>query len=299
MGTDRVNINVGDGEQIKPDGAYLNDLREARSAQDLADAARTLRERAQGLVFDAASGQYRSTAPAASTTEREFTRTEVIGGREFTFTGPSESALSASIEGAKVAAAEFENAQARDDSGRFVGRNADGDDGGAEIARQTELELQFRRGEISVKEYIEQSGAVTEFLESQGVPLDELREVAGLRQAHAFEQDWVAATETFLAGPGGDWPGGNANKTNLQNALVALGLMDADDKVGALVQAYEYMKQNNALIPYEQANVSAAIQKELATASPEELIRVWREQYASGGDAAAANRALIESFRRK
>jgi hypothetical protein len=173
------------------------------------------------------------------------------------------------------------------------------DDGGAEIARQSELELKFRRGEISVKEYIEQSGAVTEFLESQGVPLDELREVAGLRQAHAFEQDWVAATETFLAGPGGDWPGGNANKTNLQNALVALGLMDADDKVGALVQAYEYMKQNNALIPYEQANVSAAIQKELATASPQELIDAWKTQYASGGDARRCQRALIESLRRK
>jgi hypothetical protein len=59
------------------------------------------------------------------------------------------------------------------------------------------------------------------------------------------------------------------------------------------------MKQNNALLPYEQANVSAAIQKELATASPQELIDAWKTQYASGGDARAANAALIESLRRK
>jgi len=294
--SDRVNINA---EQIKADGAFQNDMSKITSVDDIVRAAQSLRERAQGVVYNPSSGQYESTAPAASTTEREFTRVETIGGREFTFTAPDQTTLQHHIETAKAVAAEFENAQARDENGRFVERGGLVDDGGAEIARQSELELKFRRGEISVKEYIEQSGAVTEFLESQGVPLDELREVAGLRQAHAFEQDWVAATETFLAGPGGDWPGGNANKTNLQNALVALGLMDADDKVGALVQAYEYMKQNNALLPYEQANVSAAIQKELATASPQELIDAWKTQYASGGDARAANAALIESLRRK
>jgi hypothetical protein len=300
MGTDRVNINVGDGEQIKPDGAYLNDLREARSAQDLADAARTLRERAQGLVFDPSSGQYRAQAPAASATEREFTKSVEIGGREFTFTAPDQTTLQHHIETAKAVAAEFEAGQARDENGRFTSSVDDEAARQQKIYNDSQAELAFRRGEISVKQYIENTNAIPEMLEGYGISIEDLQATAQQRDAEAYAQDWQQATQTFLAGPGNEWPGGEANKINLQNALVSLGLMDADDKVGALVQAYEYMKRHDALIPYAQTSpgVQAAVNKEIENASPEELIRVWREQF-SNSDASAANQALIASFRRK
>jgi hypothetical protein len=296
--SDRININA---EQIKADGAFQNDVSRASSVEDIVRASQALRERAQGVVFDPSSGQYvAASAPSAASATREFTKSVEIGGREFTFTASNEAEMAALISNAQLVA-ENVTAPVRDENGRFVARNGEPvDDGGAEAARQTELELKFRRGELSIKEYLAESGAVGSYLEDAGVSMEDLRASAQQRDAAIYEQDWQTATAAFLAGPGAEWPGGNANKTNLQNALVALDLMDADDKVGALVKAYEYMKENNALIPYEQTTsaVSAAISKELETASPEQLLQIWKDQYA-GGNAEAANRALIDSFRRK
>jgi hypothetical protein len=297
--SDRVNINA---EQIKADGAFQNDLSRASSVEDIVRASQALRERAQGVVFDPSSGQYvAASVPSAASATREFTKSVEIGGREFTFTASSEAEMAALISNAQLVA-ESVAAPVRDENGRFVARNGEPvDDGGAEAARQTELELKFRRGELSIKEYLAESGAVGSYLEDAGVSMEDLRATAQQRDAEIYAHDWQQATQTFLAGPGGDWPGGEANKINLQNALVALDLMDAEDKVGALVTAFDYMKRNNALIPYEQTNsaVQSAINKELETASPEELIRVWREQFSNSGDASAANQALIASFRRK
>jgi hypothetical protein len=79
--------------------------------------------------------------------------------------------------------------------------------------------------------------------------------------------------------------------------------MDADDKVGALVQAYEYMKQHEALIPYEQTTpaATAAVNKALNESSPEEILDVWKksQQGAGFGSAAEANAAFIATFRKR
>jgi hypothetical protein len=102
MGTDRININA---PTIKEDGAFQNDLRSAKSVDDIVRASQSLRERAQGVVYDPVSGQYRESAPAASATEREFTtKTVEIGGREFTFTASSEAEMAALISNAQLVA---------------------------------------------------------------------------------------------------------------------------------------------------------------------------------------------------
>jgi hypothetical protein len=297
MGTDRVNINVGDGEQIKPDGAYLNDLREARSAQALADAARTLRERAQGLAYNPSSGQYEVITPAASTTEREFTRTEVIGGREFTFTGPSQSALEASIEGAKAAAAEFEAAPARGDDGRFVSQNDEPTDAERqqELYERTQLEIEYKRGSLSTAEFLQKSHAIEDYLASQGVDLDTLREATQAVSAGAFENSWMEATEKFLQDS--DWPGTARNQKIIQQYLVSMNLAD-EPSADSLRKAYEAMKRDGVLFPREDEVTQADALKATSTMSPEEMLALWKEHYA-GGSADAANAALISAFRRK
>lgn len=185
------------------------------------------------------------------------TRTEVIGGQEFTFTGANQAEVDQLVLNAyRVAYAvggntgstreevQIDPAQANAD---VVAAQAAAD---AETARQTELGLKFQRGEISVKEYLEESGAVSEFLEKEGISIDALKQSVQKNQDESYKADWQSATAAFLAGPGAEWPGGDVNKFNLQNTLVALDLMYADDKVEALVKAYEHMKQNGALLPY-------------------------------------------------
>jgi len=301
MGTDRININA---DIIKSDAAYLNEMANAKTIDDVTRAAQALRERQIGIV-DLTTGEFRRPPLSNSASEkpREVTRTVEIGGREFTFRAPNESTLENQIETAKTVAQELEAGQVRDDKGRFVARSAEAvDDGGAEVARQTELQLRMLRGQIDIKTYLQESGAVASYLHDEGVPLEELRALAQHREASANEQEWKQATESFLNGPGGDWPGGAANQRILQNTLLALGLQDSEDKLGALVAAYEEMKRGGTIFAYEQTapGVKAAVEKVVNEASPEELLAAWKEQFAvSGGDARAANAALIESFRRK
>jgi hypothetical protein len=299
--SDRINISA---DQFKSDGAFQNDMSKITSVDDIRAAAQALRERAQGhLVYDPSSGQYRAaSAPAAdSATEREFTKTVEIGGREFTFTASSSQELASLISNAQLVA-ENVAAPARGEAGRFANSADEETERQQKIYNDSQNELAFRRGEITVKEYLENTGAISEFLEGQGVSIADLQATAQQRDADAYAQDWQQATAIFLAGPGGEWPGGEANKINLQNALISLGLMDADDKVGALVQAYEYMKQHEALIPYEQTTpaATAAVNKALNESSPEEILDVWKksQQGAGFGSAAEANAAFIATFRK-
>jgi trimeric autotransporter adhesin len=212
-------------------------------------------EAATAAAAKAAADKMAADATAAANTGTGFTRTEVIGGREFIFTAGSEAELNGKVLDAyRVAYALGTGtvqeevqvdpvAQAAVDAAAQAAAEV-------ETARQTDLGLKFQRGEISVKEYLEESGAVSEYLAKEGISIADLKETVQKTQDSTYTQDWQAATSAFLAGPGSEWPGGDVNKFNLQNTLVALDLMDADDKVGALVKAYEYMKQNGALIPY-------------------------------------------------
>jgi len=290
MPSDRVNINA---PIIKEDGAFQNDLRTATSTDDIVRAAQSLRERAQGLVYDPSSGQYRAAAPAASTAEqsREVTKTVEIGGREFSFTASSEAEMAALISNAQLVA-ESVAAPVRDENGRFTRSGEPADDGGAEAARQAELNLKMMRGEIDIKTFLAESGAVGSWLQDQGVSIEDLRAAAGQRTV----QDWQQAVETFLAGS--DWPGGAKNLHLIRTQLTAMGAEDAEDKVAALQAAYSELRNNGTLFPYEGEATQADILKATSTMSPEEMLALWKEQYA-GGNADAANRALIESFRRK
>ena len=105
-----------------------------------------------------------------------------------------------------------------------------------EAAEKAELELKFKRGEVSSDEYLAQSGAVKNYLEAQGVPLDELRDRLQEDRHREYEGSWATATTEFLQS-GNDWPGGERNKQILGMKIQELGLLNAEDKTAALNQA--------------------------------------------------------------
>ena len=188
-----------------------------------------------------------------------FSRVEVIGGREFTFEGASEAELDHAVLNAyKIAFAvqPTEAAPVVPVVDPAIAAQAAADEAAAKI----ELELRFKRGEITAADYIEQSGAMSEYLAKQGVPVESLKAVIEQNEATKDEQSWAAATEEFRNGSAGsDWPGGNKNLQLLGRELVTLNLVDAKDKVAALAQAFQSMKSSGIVFPYEPPADAAAV----------------------------------------
>jgi hypothetical protein len=89
-----------------------------------------------------------------------FTRTETIGGKPITFEATSELELERAVQGALKAAAELQQPAPVEIDYHKVGRDA-----AVRAAERADLDLKFKRGEISTPEYLEQSGAVKDYLE--------------------------------------------------------------------------------------------------------------------------------------
>ena len=185
-------------------------------------------------------------------TDAGFTRTLTIGGREFTFDAPSELELERAVNNALLVAYSLQNTEAPAAAEIVVSAADAAKAAEAEVVAKAELELKFKRGEISAKEYIEQSGAIKSYLEEQGVPLDELRASIDQNRSNTFEKSWEQATVEFLkTGGGSDWPGGEKNLELIGLKIGALNLVDAEDKVAALAQAWSSMKESKMYFPYE------------------------------------------------
>ena len=78
-------------------------------------------------------------------------------------------------------------------------------------AEMYELEMKMKRGEITVQQYLNQSGELARAFdtlarERLGVDPNEVK-------AANFQKSWASAAEEFLDSEAGkDWPGGEANK---------------------------------------------------------------------------------------
>jgi hypothetical protein len=148
-----------------------------------------------------------------------------------------------------------------------------------EIQAAVDLELKFKRGEISASQYIEQSGAVKDYLEDQGIAMTDLQEVAQQKQGERLQQSWSSAVEEFLNSPEGSaWPGG-PNLQVIQNLLSANHLEDAEDKVGALKACFAYMTENGMV--QENKELTTRTRLEDATSVDEIREILGRPQYNS------------------
>jgi hypothetical protein len=138
----------------------------------------------------------------------------------------------------KIAQPETRTEVARDDKGRFTAEQ-----GPENAVAKAELELRFKRGDISTEEYLTQSGAIENYLAQQGIPLSDLKAtVAEKQEVKMYEQSWAQATEQFLNGAGSDWPGGPELMREAGERMQSMGLTDAADKTAALAQVWNSMK---------------------------------------------------------
>lgn len=199
-----------------------------------------------------------------------FSRTETIGGREYLFEAGSELELERMVSNAyKIAfgvqSTPQEVAPVVDPS---VAAAEAATKAAEEAAAKVELELQFKRGDISAADYVERSGAVRDYLAKQGIPVEELKAVVEKKQDQQDHDSWVDATTEFKRTVGKDWPGGERNRQMIGMKIAELGLIDAPDKVAALGKAYAEMKRTNMIFDVEADPNAAPVTTPVVETTP-------------------------------
>jgi hypothetical protein len=233
-------------------------------------------------------------ADAVAKANQIFSRTEIIGGREFHFEASTEGELDRQVLNAfKVAY----NVQQPETRAEVVDPNAAAQAAEAETLAKVELERKFKLGEISAADYIQQSGAVNEYLSKQGISIDSLKAVVENNRVAATQQSWAEASEIFRNSPAGEsWPGGEKNRALLGDKLAALGLVDAEDKVAALSQAYAAMKQTGAYFVNGDEPITTAADVASSRAVVAEQTVVAQQAEQTRAAAAAKVRSMSSSL---
>lgn len=223
------------------------------------------------------------TPAAAADTEQQITKTETIGGTEFTFTGTTLEVERQIGDTYKIAEALQQNDAPPPPvvTPRSVRKTqADRD---REVYDRTQLDLAFRRGDLTTEEYLTRTNAIGEYLESKGFDVD----TAAMAQG---AQSWAQAVETFLreTPEGKICNGGEKNLALATDMIIARGWDTATDKVAALRNVAAEMRAKglefDGDVSVEQAN-------ELAnTMTPQEILESWKQTQA---DPEAANQEFI------
>jgi hypothetical protein len=289
---------------MQGDKAYAADIAKTQSVEEILELSRHARDRglaANGVTRNPITGQFESAvrdaaaqeeatrAAAANAGERPYTRTVTIAGKEIEFSNSDHEMLERDIQSA-LQVAEVLQAPTRQEQTDLERQRA--------LMERVELERQFKTGQITTAEFLQKSGAVGEYLESQGISIDTLRANAQKHEADTFQQSWAQATDAFLQGPGAMWPGGNRNLAQIQTAIAALGLQD-QPSVESLVKAYDYLKTHNTL--FERETTQKEIIDSLKDNTPQEILEIWKRSHEgfAAGDASKANEDFINAFRRR
>jgi hypothetical protein len=218
---------------------------------------------------------------APATPANSFTRAEVIGGREFTFTADTDLELANMIGQAYKVAEAVRPSETDERGSRFFKPEPTG------ISEETkaDLLLRFQLGQLSAADYVEQSGEISAYLERKGISggLDAVQEVV----AKKYEQSWQDATGEFLKNS--DWPGGQRNLKVIGLTIQNLGLTDAEDKVGALTAAYNEMKRNGTIFTETPAPA--------ATVDPKETVDQWKKSQAATVDPKATPQEIVDQWK--
>lgn len=224
---------------------------------------------------DPVTGKFVSTKTAdEQRDDRVFSKTIKVNGRDFTVEGNSAEELERRV------AQTYEVANALAESQPEVEQRHE-----LSPADRAELEIRFRNGSLSAKEYLEKTGAIAEYLKKQGVPVDELKSALDEDRESKVTQSWADATQEFLnSDAGSSWPGGEPNKNLIALTLQNLGLLDASDKVGALAQAYAEMQRSGMIFagPAEEEaerekQTEVQVQQALENATPQEILEAYKQ----------------------
>jgi hypothetical protein len=193
------------------------------------------------------------TALAGAPRPQKFARAVIIDGHKHIVEADSGLALEKSVgdlyRSAMQPAATTQQTteQPRNERGQFVSAE--------NVATKIELELAFKRGDITASDYIQRSGAVAEYLEKSGVPLEDLKASVADKQ---YERSWAEATQEFLAGPGNDWPGGSRN-LEIAGLLIKENGLTGKPSVETLSKVWAFMKENNLAVKNPDPAAATAV----------------------------------------
>ena len=177
--------------------------------------------------------------PVEQPTPRGYAKTLTINGTKHIIEGATEAELVAN-ELAKMkelfAPAAASDEPQRDNYGRFRARQSEVD-AAEQAAQLLEEEDPAARAQADV---------VRRALEAQGIDVDALKEYTASKQDERMAQSWSDAAERFRNSPAGEnWPGGKRNQQTISEIILENGLVETDDKVGAMEAAYKFMVENN------------------------------------------------------
>jgi len=230
----------------------------------------------QGLVVpDAANPQILHPTALAANAPRKFAKYVTVDGQRHLLEGGSpEELANAETDLYQQLFEKSDDGQARDAQGRFVAQPTAEEKAAQELAtaNRAELELKFKRGDITAEQYLEQSGAIGTYLQNHGILPEALTAVSEL----VTHNSWAAATEEFLQGAGSDWPGGEENKNILAAILEENGM--TEPTVENLSAAYRFAQENDLLVE----NPETAAHNKIAEANCVEDIRTALNRPSSG-----------------
>jgi DNA gyrase inhibitor GyrI len=260
---------------MQADKHLEKDINKATTYEDLVGLLHNSLERSNIATRDPETGQFvrrDPLSPAAQTVapaEEEVKKTEVIGGKEFTFTGTADEVSKAVADAYRVAEAVTTQA-AEPVTPRSVRAKTQAERE-RDICDRTELDLQFRRGELTTAEYLDRTNAIGEYLAEKGFDVD----AAAGKQ---FEQSWQQATESFLhdTPEGQTWKGGQKNMELIGNLIQSHGLIDAEDKVAALRLLAREMAEKGLM--FDGDYTPEQVNEMTTSANPQEILEAWKEK---------------------
>jgi hypothetical protein len=222
----------------------------------------------QGLVdadpFDPSVLHIREeAAPAASATR--FGAKVTINGKVHVAEGATQAEADAKIAEVIRAAT---HPTTRDDQGRFTADQGRADEAAAaSIVAKADLELKFKRGEMSTADFLEQSGAMEQFFAKKGIDLSDVEAAAQTAAGERINQSWAEATTEFLNSPEGrTWPGG-PNLAVIQDVLIEMGAENYPNAEN-LKRAYKHMQDTGRVVANPELERDQAL---LAARTPEEI----------------------------
>lgn len=274
-------------EFMKSDKALDQDINAATSYDQIRQLLENSVSRSGIADRDPQTGQFVRRDPLtpvqqqAAPPEEQVTRTEKINGAELTFTGTALEVERQIASAYRTAAALKPTELAASIAPRRAKTQTERE---RELFEKTELDLQFRRGELNPAEYLERTNAIGEYLASKGFDV----EAAAGKQ---LEQSWREATDAFLRSTpeGQAWRGGQKNLELAGNLLQAQGLTDAPDKVAALQSIARYMAEKGLMFDGDTSPEQLIAMTN--DASPQEIVQAWKERQGTPED---ANEAFIQ-----
>jgi hypothetical protein len=227
------------------------------------------------------------------TAPQKFAKRVAVDGKNLIFEGDSELLVeqriteyfrdllekpaNAAAEAAAAAARTQQTDQARGADGKFVSQEEADRVHQLEVLNRADLDLKFKRGEISTADYMATSGVLENYVEKTlGVSMDDIQAAAQEKQQARFSASWEQATAEFLnSSAGGSWPGGDENKNALGVILQEHGLVDAEDKVAALKTAYKFMQEHNLLVVPRDVAFKTALESAKSAEEIREITRAY------------------------